>query len=124
MPEFDAVEMVNSLMSGVSKLGEAVAVIREPITAGNKVIIPAVVARLAVGAGGGSGRREGQQGDSGARASGGGGGHITLSPVFLIVDETGERLVTVPDTVRSASAVIDKLSDVAGSVFARRRETP
>jgi uncharacterized spore protein YtfJ len=122
MAEFDPVEMVNALMSGVAKLGEAVQVIREPITAGNKVIIPAVVARLAIGAGGGSGHREGRLADGPPKvgSGGGGGGGVTISPVFLIVDAEGERLVTVPDAVQSTSAVIEKLTEVAGSVFARR----
>jgi uncharacterized spore protein YtfJ len=129
MTEFDAVEMVSTLMGGITKVGEAIQLVREPITVGSKVVIPAVVARLAVGAGGGSGRREGMSTDEHPKTGGGGGGGggITLSPVFLVVDETGERLITVPDAVGSASAVIEKLTEVAGSVFSRqraRRETP
>jgi uncharacterized spore protein YtfJ len=129
MTEFDAVEMVSTLMGAITKLGEAIQLVREPITVGNKVVIPAVVARLAVGAGGGSGRREGKATDEHPKTGGGGGGGggITLSPVFLVVDEAGERLITVPDAVGSASAVIEKLTEVAGSVFSRqhtRREAP
>jgi uncharacterized spore protein YtfJ len=110
-------------MNGIAKLGDAVQVIREPITAGNKVIIPAVVAHIGVGAGGGSGRRETAQSEGGPRtgSGGGGGGGMTLSPVFLIVDEQGERLITVPTGLGSASAVVEKLSEVAGSMFARKR---
>jgi uncharacterized spore protein YtfJ len=123
MADFDAVEMVSTLMSGVTRLGETVQLIREPITAGDKIVIPAVVARLAVGAGGGSGRREGAAADGHPRVGGGGGGGggITLSPVFLIVDAAGERLVTVPDAVGSAASVLEKLTEVAGSVIANRR---
>lgn len=123
MADFDAVEMVSTLMSGVAKLGETVQLIREPITAGDKIVIPAVVAKLAVGAGGGSGRREGAATDGHPRVGGGGGGGggITLSPVFLIVDAAGERLVTVPDAVGSATSVLEKLTEVAGSVMASRR---
>ena len=123
MAEFDAVEMVNAMMSGVAKLGEAVQLIREPIIAGDKIVIPAVVAKLAVGAGGGSGRRDGGAADGHPRVGGGGGGGggITLSPVFLIVDAAGERLITVPDAAGSAASVIEKLSEVAGSVIANRR---
>jgi uncharacterized spore protein YtfJ len=121
MADFDAVEMVNTLMSGIAKLGEAVQMIREPITAGDKIVIPAVVAKLAVGAGGGSGRREGVAADGHPRQGGGGGGGITLSPVFLIVDAAGERLITVPDAVGSATSVLEKLTEVAGSVMANRR---
>ena len=125
MPEFDAVQMVNMFMSGISKLGETVQLVREPIPVGNKIVIPAVVARLAVGAGGGSGRREGHVSADGhprTGGGGGGGGGLTLSPVFLIVDEKGERLVTVPNAARSATDVIEKLSDVAESFLEHRRE--
>ena len=119
MEGFDPVEMVTTLMNGISKLGDAVQVIREPITAGDKVIIPAVVARLGVGAGGGSGTRE--TGESGTQprrgGGGGGGGGLTLSPVFLIVDAEGERLITVPNTLGAASAVMEKVSEVAGRMF-------
>jgi len=121
MAEFDAVEMVSTLMSGITKLGEAVQLVREPIPVGTKIVIPAVVARLAVGAGGGSGRLDGGAADGHPKTGGGGGGGggITLTPVFLIVDEAGERLVTVPNSVDSASSVIEKLTEVAGSVFSR-----
>lgn len=123
MAEFDAVAMMTAMMSGVTHLGEAVQLVREPIIAGDKTIIPAVVARLALGAGGGSGRRENAADDGHPRtgSGGGGGGGLTLSPVFLIVDAEGERLVTVPDAAGSASAVIEKLTDVAGAVLSHRR---
>jgi uncharacterized spore protein YtfJ len=123
MTEFNAVEMVSALMGGITKMGDAVQLVREPITVGSKVVIPAVVARLAVGAGGGSGRREGPSADGHPKTGGGGGGGggVTLTPVFLIVDESGERLVTVPNTVDSASSVIEKLTEVAGSVLSHQR---
>ena len=123
MTEFDAVEMMSALMSGITKMGEAVQLVREPIPVGAKVVIPAVVARLAVGAGGGSGRRDGGSADGHPKTGGGGGGGggITLTPVFLIVDEAGERLVTIPKAVDSASSVIEKLTEVAVGVFSHPR---
>ena len=122
MADFDANEMVTNLMNGISKLGDSVQVIREPITAGNKVIIPAVVARVGVGAGQ-SGRRD-SAGGTESRTGGGGGGGMVLTPVFLIVDEHGERLVTVPDAFSSAKTAFEKLTEAAGSAFSRKRREP
>ena len=118
MADFDANEMVANLMNGISKLGESVQVIREPITAGSKTIIPAVVARVGIGAG--QGRRD-PTGGAESKTGGGGGGGMVLTPVFLIVDEQGERLVTVPDAFSSATTAFEKLSEAAGSVFSRKR---
>jgi uncharacterized spore protein YtfJ len=119
MADFDANEMVTNLMNGISKLGDSVQVIREPITAGNKVIIPAVVAHMGVGAGQGGGRDSAAGAES--RTGGGGGGGMVLTPVFLIVDEQGERLVTVPNTFSSATTAFEKLTEAAGTMFSRKR---
>ena len=126
MSEFDPNEMVNNILAGMSKVGEALQVIREPVRAGDKVIIPALVAR--VGAGGGSGRRPGEAAggaDGKPGNGGGGGGGMTISPVFLIVDALGERLITVPGALDSASNAIETLVDAVGAVFSRgRRDKP
>ena len=112
MSGFDANETVNALLNGISKLGETLRVIRDPIQAGDKLIIPAVVARMGVGAGGGSGRRPGERDDAhaGTGSGGGGGGGLILTPVFLIVDAAGERLITVPNTLGATSGIIDALA--------------
>lgn len=126
MSGFDANEMVSALLGGLSKMGETLNVIREPIQAGDKLIIPAVVARMGVGAGGGSGRRAGHgDGGEGGRdvgSGGGGGGGLMLSPVFLIVDAAGERLITVPNAVSATSEAIETLARAAGDMFSRARD--
>ena len=122
MSEFDPNQMVNSILGGMSKVGETIQVIREPVRAGDKLIIPAVVARMGVGAGGGSGRRPAETGGAdGQQGGGGGGGGMTISPVFLIVDAQGERLITVPGALSSASAAIESLGEVVGAAFSRGR---
>ena len=123
MSEFDPNQMVNSILGGMSKVGETIQVIREPVRAGDKLIIPAVVARMGVGAGGGRGRRPAETGgaDGQQGGGGGGGGGMTISPVFLIVDAQGERLITVPGALSSASAAIESLGEVVGAAFSRGR---
>jgi len=41
--------------------------------------------------------------------------------VFLIVDAQGERLITVPGALSSASAAIESLGEVVGAAFSRGR---
>lgn len=120
MAPFDPNEMVGTLMGGVAKFGESVEIIRSPIEVGNKVIIPAVVARLGVGAGGGSGKRG--KGSDEEGSGGGGGGGMTLTPVFLIVDAQGERLVTVPNSLASASDILDTVKVAAGKIFGNKKK--
>ena len=120
MARFDPNEMVGTLMGGVAKFGESVEIIRSPIEVGNKVIIPAVVARLGVGAGGGSGKRGHGSDEEGS--GGGGGGGMTLTPVFLIVDAHGERLVTVPNSLASASDILDTVKVAAGKIFGSKKK--
>ena len=120
MAPFDPNEMVGTLMGGVAKFGESVEIIRSPIEVGNKVIIPAVVARLGVGAGGGSGKRG--HGSDEVGSGGGGGGGMTLTPVFLVVDAQGERLVTVPNSLASASDILDTVKVAAGKIFGNKKK--
>ena len=119
MAPFDPNEMVGTLMGGVAKFGESVEIIRSPIEVGNKVISPAVVARLGVGAGGGSGKRG--KGSDEEGSGGGGGGGMTLTPVFLVVDAQGERLVTVPNSLGSASDILDTVKVAAGKIFGKKK---
>jgi uncharacterized spore protein YtfJ len=119
MAPFDPNEMVGTLMGGVAKFGESVEIIRSPIEVGNKVIIPAVVARLGVGAGGGSGKRGHGSNEEGS--GGGGGGGMTLTPVFLVVDAQGERMITIPNSLASASDILDTVKVAAGKIFGKKK---
>lgn len=125
MPGFEVGTILGGIVEGLSKFSESVQVIGEPIQAGEKLIIPAVVARVGFGAGGGSGSKP-SEGEEKAEegGGGGGGGALQLTPVFLIVDEQGERLLTVPSTVDSAAAVVDKIKGTVERIFSPRGEKP
>lgn len=119
---FDFGEVLGKVVEGLMKTTEAVQVIGEPVQAGNKLIIPAVVARIGFGAGGGKSGSivtseddvdEVVDGDTG----GGGGGGLALTPVFLIVDEDGERLLTVPGPLQSACTVVDRMKSTLDSIL-------
>lgn len=122
MAGFDANELINTLMGGVVKFGESVEIIRSPIEIGGKVVIPAVVARIGVGAGGGGGKRGREVAEEGGGDGGGGGGGMTLTPVFLVVDAQGERLITVPGPLGSASDLIESIKGAAERIFSKSKK--
>ncbi len=105
MADFDAGSVLSQISAALSKFSESVQVIGTPIEAAGKVVIPAVVARTGFGAGGASGASE----KEGSGGGGGGGGGMMLTPVFLIVDQEGERLLTVPTGCGSIGSVVDSI---------------
>ena len=121
MPGLDANEILGTMVNGIVKVAESVQIIREPIEKNGKIIIPAVVAKMALGAGGGSGKRSGGKDEEGSGSVGGSG--MTLTPVFLIVDDKGERLITVPDAISAASGqIVNKIKEMAENFFAGREK--
>ena len=110
MADFNAGEVLAQLASGLTKFSESVKVIGEPIEAAGKVVIPAVVARTGFGAGGGWGKKPAEEeGGPPQGGGGGGGGGVMLTPVFLIVDAEGERLLMVPDVPNCVNSVVDTI---------------
>jgi uncharacterized spore protein YtfJ len=121
MAEFHFENTLGGLVEGLSKLSESVRVVGEPIQAGDKLIIPATIVRAGFGAGGGGGQTA-PKGDEAAEtgSGGGGGGFLLLTPVFLIVDSEGERVISVPTTAGVANTIVDKLKDAA-ETFAKKK---
>ncbi|MEA3401347.1 MAG: spore germination protein GerW family protein [Armatimonadota bacterium] len=119
MAEFDAGAFMKDIVSGLASISESVKVIGEPVEAAGKTIIPAVVARVAFGAGGGGGSSPtDKEGEREKGAGGGGGGGAMLTPVFLVVDEEGERLLTVPSGLSSA---VEKARSALDRVMPRKQ---
>ncbi len=122
MPGFDTGAILGDIMAGLSKFSESIKVIADPIEAAGKMIIPAVVVRVGFGAGGGTDATASNEGEKGQEGGGGGGGGVMLTPVFLIVDNEGERLLTVPSTASSAGSMIDTIKGIVESIGQSRRE--
>jgi uncharacterized spore protein YtfJ len=98
MPDFDAGTVLGQIAEALTKFSDSVKVIGDPVEAAGKIVIPAVVARVGFGAGGGFA--------------------ITMTPVFLIVDAAGERILTVPDGVSAVSGIVDKVKEAISQVCA------
>ena len=122
MADFDIGSFMKDIVSGLATLGESVQVIGQPVEVGGKVIIPAVVTRMGFGAGGGSGttpcggEKDGEESGSG----GGGGGGVTMTPVFLVVDDDGERLLTVGGPFDRACSAVEKARQALDKVMPRK----
>ncbi len=97
--------LIQSLGEQLTATGGAHAAFGEPVTQGERTVIP--VARVACFFGGGAGGLEGAtEGRSRERSGGGGGGAIAAWPIGAIeVSSEGTRFVPVTDPRRSLAAV-------------------
>ncbi len=114
--EFQGGTVQPMLKSMADRLAESAHVKRvygDPVTVGERTVIP--VARVRYGFGGGAGRKSGA-GDEG----GGGGGGVVAAPVGVVeITPQGTRFIAIPDWRRIAA--IAALGVVLGMLFARRR---
>ncbi len=120
MADFDIGGFMKDVVSGLAALGESVQVIGQPVEVGGKIVIPAVVTRMGFGAGGGGGSTPAEDAEPGERESGsggGGGGGIQMTPVFLVVDDEGERLLTVAGPLDRACSVFEKAKEALDRVM-------
>ncbi len=120
MADFDIGSFMKDIVSGLATLGESVQVIGQPVEVGGKVIIPAVVSRMIFGAGGGAGTNPCDDGDTGEGSGGGGGGGVTMTPVFLVVDDEGERLLTVGGPFERACSAVEHAKKALDRVMPRK----
>jgi len=121
MSEFDVSGFMKDVVGGLMTVTDSVKIIGEPVTVGDKVVIPAVVAKVGFGAGGGTGTAgPDDEGAQGQGSGGGGGGGVVMTPVFLIVDGDGERLMTVPGPFDAASSMFEKAKGALDRVMPRK----
>jgi uncharacterized spore protein YtfJ len=116
--EFDmsGVALVQSLHENLSKNAGVQSVFGEPITTGEKTIIP--VARVAYGFGGGGGA--GGAGENNKGEGGGGGGAVRINPAgVFVISRQKNQFIAVHDRKRSVALLI--LGVGLGTLLARRR---
>jgi uncharacterized spore protein YtfJ len=123
MADFDIGSFMKDIVSGLATLSESVQVIGQPVEVGGKVVIPAVVTRMGFGAGGGAGTTpcdDGEDGEESGCGGGGGGGGVTMTPVFLVVDDDGERLLTVGGPFDRAYSAVEQAKRALDKVMPRK----
>ncbi len=104
-----AVEELERILSSKTVVGD-------PITIGDKTLIPLVSVGFGFGAGGGTGAPPGQPQGSGGGTGGGGG----IKPVaVLVIDPQGVRMEPVKG---GTATLMEKIADVVASGMQKARE--
>ncbi len=98
-------DLVRSIGESISASATVKTIYGEPVTAGQRVVIPVAKVRCAFGAGGGSGKRAGDPPQEGG--GGGGGGGVVVQPCGLVeVSPEGTRFIHFRDPLVLAGAAI------------------
>src|SRR3977135_1722943 len=112
----NSLDLLQSLQENLSSKAGVKSVFGDPITVGDKVVIPAARAGYAFGAGAGTGGL----GENKKGEGGGGGGGVMAKPVgIFVVGPLGERFVSTHEARRKFSVLAAGV--VLGLLFARRR---
>lgn len=122
MTDFDIGSFMKDIVSGLATLSDSVQVIGAPVEVGEKIVIPAVVTRMGFGAGGGGGSvpSSSEEDERESGSGGGGAGGVTLTPVFLVVDEDGERLLSVSGPLDRACSMVEKAKEALDRAMPRK----
>lgn len=104
----NVMELLQGIIGELKVVAKSETVVGQPVTAGNRTVIP--VTRVSVGFGAGGG--EDGKPDQGPRFGGGGGGGAVIDPVaFLVVEEDKVSLL-----LTKRHSTIDKIVDVTPEV--------
>ncbi len=114
----NVVEVLKGVVGELKEIANSQTIIGEPITAGDKTVIPIIKISVGFGAGGGQGETD----KVGSGFGGGGGGGARIEPAaFIIIDDNGIKLLTTSkgkwDTIIDAiPAFASKVGDFARSL--------
>jgi uncharacterized spore protein YtfJ len=104
----NVVEILKGVVGELREMAKSEVIVGQPITVGDKTVIPVVKLSLGFGAGGG----QSESGKDGAGFGGGGGGGIRIEPsAFIIMDSEGIRLLPVKRG--NIEGIIEAIPDLA-----------
>lgn len=109
------VDIIRGVVSELREVARTESIVGEPITVGNKTLVPIVRISVGFGAGGGEGSDEKNRGGFG----GGGGGGARVEPAaFIVIDEEGISLLpakpgTIDSLIDAIPTAISKISKLA-----------
>ena len=104
----NVLDILKGVVGELREISKSETIIGEPITVGDKTVIPIVKISVGFGAGGGQGEDE----KRGSGFGGGGGGGAKIEPAaFIIMDEKGIRLL--PAAKGKWGEIIDAIPDFA-----------
>ena len=104
----NVVEILKGVVGELREISKSETIIGEPITVGDKTVIPIVKISVGFGAGGGQGENE----KAGTGFGGGGGGGAKIEPAaFIIMDKHGVSLL--PANKGKWDSIIDSIPGFA-----------
>jgi uncharacterized spore protein YtfJ len=90
MSNNNVVEILHSVVGELKDMARSESIVGDPITIGDRTVIPVVKMTVGFGAGGGQGEAESKRSGFG----GGGGGGVSIEPAaFIIMDKDGISLL-------------------------------
>ncbi len=120
--ENNVVEILRGVVGELKEMARSETVVGDPITVGERTVIPVVKISVGFGAGGGQGQTD--KAESGFGGGGGGGARIEPS-AFIIIDKDKIRLLptkrgsweglieTIPDLAKKLGKLKDKFKSTA-----------
>jgi len=114
----NVMEVITGIVGELKTIASATSVVGQPVTVGDKTVIPVVKISVGFGAGGGQGEREKSTAGFGA---GGGGGCVVEPAAFIIMDKDGIFLLPAKpgklDTlVEAIPGVLKKILDLKDKI--------
>ncbi len=113
-------DVVRSIGETIGATATVRTVFGEPVTAGQRLVLPVATIRYSFGGGGGSGPEDGSEEPKKRGGGGGGGGHVVARPCGVVdVTPDGVRFLYYQEPALIAAAVAAGF--VVGWAFGRRR---
>ncbi len=107
----NVVEILQGVVGELREMAQSQSIVGEPITIGDKTVIPIVKIHVGFGAGGG----QGEAAKAGTGFGGGGGGGASIEPAaFIIIDKDGISLL--PAKKGSWEGLIDSIPGIAKKI--------
>jgi len=107
----NVVEVLKGVVGELKEMAKSQTIVGDPISVGNKTVIPVVKISVGFGAGGGQGENQ----KTGGGFGGGGGGGARIEPAaFIIMDEDGIRLL--PAHKGKWDEIIDSIPGIARKI--------
>jgi len=124
----NVVDILKGVVGELREIAKSETVIGQPVSVGDKTVIPVVKVSVGFGAGGGQGEHE----TTGAGFGGGGGGGARIEPVaFILLDDSGASLLPVSkgkwegliDAIPGFAQKLSKMKDQYKANKAAKAET-
>ena len=101
------VDMLSAIVGEIKTIAKSETIIGEPVTLGDKTVVPIVKITAGFGAGGG----EGTEGEKRSGFGGGGGGGVSIEPAaFLIID--GDKVSLLPAKSQKFEKIFEAVPNI------------